>query len=118
MNIVLTSEWTPAQAEFDLFAQISGDDNPIHIDPKFSARTTFGRTVSHGMLIYAKLWGLLTASHPDVVQKGQTMMFPNPCHTGEPVDMLISGECPGTLTMRAVRSVDGAELLVGEAEVA
>src|SRR5688500_2787 len=46
-----------SQAEFDLFARISGDNNPIHVDPEFSARTRFGRTVSHGMLLYTVLWG-------------------------------------------------------------
>ncbi len=118
MMIELSSAWTPTQDEFDLFAHISGDDNPIHVDPEFSARTAFGRTVSHGMLIYTKLWGLLTAAQPNVSQTGQSMKFPNPCYTGEPVELIISGECPGTLTMRAIRSADGAELMVGEAEVA
>lgn len=117
MKVELANLWTPTQAEFDLFAQISGDDNPIHVDPEFSARTAFGRTVSHGMLIYTRLWGLLIAAHPKISQTGQTMMFPNPCYTGEPVELTISGECPGMLSVRAVRSSDGAELLVGEAEV-
>ena len=118
MNIELSTVWTPSQAEFDLFARISGDDNPIHVDPEFSARTAFGRTVSHGMLIYAKLWGLLTASQPEVSHTSQSMMFPNPCYTGEPVDLVIRGECPGMLSVRAIRSADGAELFVGEMEVA
>ncbi|KJS19346.1 MAG: hydratase [Hoeflea sp. BRH_c9] len=118
MKIELSAVWTPAQHEFDLFARISGDDNPIHVDPEFSARTAFGRTVSHGMLIYTKLWGLLTASHPEVSQTAQSMMFPNPCYTGEAVDLVISGDCPGVLSVQAIRSADGAELLVGETEVA
>lgn len=117
MKIELSSQWTPKQDEFDLFARISGDDNPIHVDPEFSARTAFGRTVSHGMLIYTRLWGLLISAYPSVTQISQTMMFPNPCYTGEPVDLVVSGECRGTLVMRAVRSADGAELLVGQTEV-
>jgi len=118
MKIDLSATWTPSQQEFDLFARISGDDNPIHVDPEFSARTAFGRTVSHGMLIYTKLWGGLTASYPEIKQTGQSMMFPNPCYTGEPVELTISGEFPGTVSVRAVRAADGAELLVGETEVA
>ena len=118
MKIALSDKWTPSQREFDLFARISGDDNPIHVDPEFSARTAFGRTVSHGMLIYTKLWGLLIAAHPEITQTGQSMMFPNPCYTGEPVELTVSGQCPGTLLVRAVRSADGAELLIGETEVA
>jgi len=47
------------QADFDAFANLSGDDNPIHVDPEFSAQTRFGRTVSHGMLLSTVLRGLL-----------------------------------------------------------
>jgi acyl dehydratase len=41
-----------SQRDFDVFARISGDDNPIHVDPEFSARTRFCRTVAHGMFIF------------------------------------------------------------------
>ena len=32
------------QQDFARFADLSGDNNPIHVDPQFSARTRFGRT--------------------------------------------------------------------------
>lgn len=41
------------QRDFDLFAQLSGDTNPIHVDPAFAAATRFGHTVAHGMLLFA-----------------------------------------------------------------
>src|SRR5210317_380667 len=47
------------QADFDAFAELSGDDNPIHVDPAFCAKTRFGRTVSHGMLLSTVLRGLI-----------------------------------------------------------
>ncbi|WP_299923261.1 MaoC/PaaZ C-terminal domain-containing protein [uncultured Pelagimonas sp.] len=114
----LSAIWHPTQADFDLFAQVSGDDNPIHVDPEFSAKSAFGRTVSHGMLIYSKLWGLICAAHPGARSLSQTMMFPNPCFTGEDIRLEVRGALPGTARMRAVRVKDGAEVFVGEAEVA
>ena len=114
----LRARWTPTQAEFDAFAKVSGDDNPIHVDPEFSARTRFGRTVSHGMLIYSKLWGLLRRARPDARQVGQQLMFPNPSFVGEAIDLEVEQIAPNRFSVRATRSADGAALLVGEAEVA
>lgn len=115
--IELSERWVPTQAEFNAFADVSGDDNAIHVDEAFSARTTFGRTVSHGMLIYSKLWGLLKTRHPEVRQVSQTMMFPNPTFTGEGVRLSVRETSPGMLSLRAVREKDGAELLIAESEI-
>ena len=114
----LVREWTPTQAEFDLFAEVSGDDNPIHVDPAFSARTRFGRTVSHGMLIYAKLWAMVREAAPGRRQVSQTLMFPNPCYAGEPVRLIVRAAGEGRFAVAAARIADGAECLVGETEVA
>lgn len=71
------------QDEFDAFAKLSGDDNPIHVDPDFSARTRFGRTVSHGMLLVTVLRGLLDELVPGSRQVSQKLMFPAPTFAGE-----------------------------------
>lgn len=114
----LRATWRPSQEDFNLFAEVSGDDNPIHVDPAFSASSAFGRTVSHGMLIYSKLWGMICAAHPGARAVSQNMMFPNPCFTDEDVELQVSGALPGQVQMVARRLADGAELFIGEAEVA
>lgn len=113
----LTEKWTPTQAEFDAFAEVSGDDNAIHVDPAFCAGTAFGRTVSHGMLIYSKLWGMLKRHNSDITQVSQSMMFPNPAYTGETLQLRITEPTPGHVQMLVTRVADGAECLVGEAEI-
>ena len=53
-----------SQRDFDRFAILSGDDNPIHVDPKFASRTRFGRTVAHGMFLYSHVCAVLGAALP------------------------------------------------------
>lgn len=38
------------QEEVDLFAKVSGDHNPIHLDADFAAATPFGTRIAHGLL--------------------------------------------------------------------
>ena len=38
------------QEKINLYAEASGDFNPIHIDESFAANTPFGGTIAHGML--------------------------------------------------------------------
>lgn len=71
------------QADFDAFARLSGDDNPIHVDPAFAAGTRFGRTVAHGMFLYGVICGALSRHFHGAVQIEQKLMFPAPTFTGE-----------------------------------
>lgn len=38
------------QEDIDLYAQLSGDDNPIHINAEVAGRSQFGGRIAHGML--------------------------------------------------------------------
>jgi len=45
------SDWREVtQEDVSLYAQVSGDDNPIHVDADFAARTPFGTRIAHGLL--------------------------------------------------------------------
>jgi acyl dehydratase len=70
------------QEDFNRFADLSGDNNPIHVDPEFSARTHFGKTVAHGMLLYSTICRVLSTQFPGpgVLQIKQEMMFQNPTY--------------------------------------
>ncbi len=77
---------TFTQEDFDRFAALSGDDNPIHVNPTFAARTRFGRTVAHGMLLYSTICAALTCEvGPGYVQHDQELMFVTPTYTGEEI---------------------------------
>ncbi len=84
-----TTSHTLTQEEFNRFAALSGDDNPIHVDPQFSARTRFGRTVAHGMFLYSLVCGALAQFLPGAVHLRQNLMFPNPSYVGETVTITL-----------------------------
>lgn len=82
---VFESRRTFTQEDFNRFAELSGDDNPIHVDPEFAARTHFGATVSHGMLLYSVLSAAINRHIPGARQVGHEMMFPTGTPAGEEV---------------------------------
>ena len=111
---------TFTQSDFDRFAALSGDDNPIHIDPGFAARTKFGRTVAHGMFLYSTICSLLGTRlpGPGTVQVEQELMFPTATPTGEEVEIRVEvtrvqpGEGMADLTTTVIRP-DGSAGLQG-----
>ena len=48
------------QDQINRYAEVSGDNNPVHLDSEFAAETTFGRIVAHGMLVLAFVSEMLT----------------------------------------------------------
>jgi acyl dehydratase len=77
------ADHTLMQEDFDKFAQLSGDDNPIHVDPDFARRTRFGKPVAHGMMLYGLICALLGRHFPGAVQIEQRLMFPAPTFAGD-----------------------------------
>ena len=72
-NEKISIERTLTQGDFDQFATLSGDHNPIHVDPEFAANSRFGRTVSHGLLLNSILRGLLDQLVPGGRQLSQEL---------------------------------------------
>jgi acyl dehydratase len=85
-------ERTLTQGDFDAFAALSGDDNPIHVSPEFAARTRFGRTVSHGMLLYGLLCAALREVAPGAAHTTQELVFPAPTYAGEPISIVLRAD--------------------------
>ena len=98
------------QRDFDDFAALSGDNNPIHVDPVFSARTRFGRTVSHGMLLATVFRGLIDEILPGAAQLSQDLQFPAPTYADElmrfSVKIVATEENKVTVTMECRRVDD------------
>lgn len=46
------------------FAEVSGDDNPIHVDPEYAATTQFGKPIVHGVFLLAVVSKVLGRDYP------------------------------------------------------
>lgn len=57
-GVIETEEQTIAEADVLAFAQLSGDVNPLHVDPEYARRTPMGRQVAHGLLVLSVATGL------------------------------------------------------------
>jgi acyl dehydratase len=120
MRVLFSETRTLSQADFDAFARISGDDNPIHVSPEFAARTRFGRTVAHGMMLYSVLWALVKRHRPGARQLSQSLMFPNPAFAGEALRFegrVAEGDVT-TIALKVVRAIDGTPVCDATATVA
>ncbi|WP_348765008.1 MaoC/PaaZ C-terminal domain-containing protein [uncultured Salinisphaera sp.] len=80
------------QADFDRFAALCGDHNPIHVDPAYAARTRFGATVSHGMLLFAAVREFVACVFADSGLQAQTLKFPTPAYAEEPLRIELVGQ--------------------------
>ena len=50
------------QEEINLYAEASGDFNPIHVDESFAAKTPLRGTIAHGMLSLAYVSEMMTSA--------------------------------------------------------
>jgi acyl dehydratase len=109
------------QADFDCFARLSGDNNPIHVDPAFSSRMPFGRTVAHGLLLCSVLRGLIEQLLPGGRLVDQSVMFPAPTFAGERMCFTVAvtdtEDSGASFTLEVLRVADGTVTCQGHARV-
>lgn len=81
----LREERSFTQLDFDAFAALSGDNNPVHVDPDFAAGSRFGRTVAHGVLLTGVIRGMIEQLLPGSHQLDQVVTYVAPTFAGEPM---------------------------------
>ena len=106
------------------FAEVSGDLNPIHLDPVEAARSPFGERIAHGVLVASFISALLgnDLPGPGTIYMGQTLKFLAPVHIGDvitaSVEVIAVREDKRIVTLRTeCTNQDGAVVLTGEAIV-
>ena len=78
---------TITEADVALYAAVSGDTNPLHMNDEFASHTRFKMRIVHGMLT-TSLWSTLVGTRlpgPGCAYMSQEMNFIKPVHIGETV---------------------------------
>lgn len=70
-----------------LFAELSTDRNPVHLDEDYARETIFGGRIAHGLLTASLLSAVIGERLPGhgTVYLGQTLRFLAPVHPGDEV---------------------------------
>lgn len=78
---------TLSEQDIQLFAVLSGDINPVHLDADFAATTMFKERIAHGMWTGAIISAALamTLPGPGAIYLNQTLSFRAPVKIGDTV---------------------------------
>lgn len=78
--------------DIDLFAAVSGDTNPAHLDAAFAAGDIFGHVVAHGMWTAALVSAVLGTRlpGPGTIYLGQDLRFRKPVAPGDTVTVTVT----------------------------
>ena len=119
-----THEFTYSQQQVDQFAALTGDNNPLHLDAAYAAKTPFRKPIMHGFLggsIFSKVLGTLFPGEGSIYLK-QTMEFVNPMFVDVAYEAVFTVKeiLPNSIALIETLVVDKASrivLITGEALV-
>ena len=110
--------------EVELFAAVSGDHNPVHLDPEYAATTQFGECIAHGMLTGAFISAAIAMElpGPGTIYLGQTLQFRSPVTLGDTLTVSLEitdkhSSRPWLTISTIVRNQNDKEVARGEATV-
>lgn len=110
-------------ADIEAFAEVSGDNNPVHLDETYARTTTFGERIAHGMLSAAYISAILGTKlpGPGAIYLSQSLRFRRPVKIGDLVVAKVTvktlDEGRGHVTLETACEVNGKTVVDGEALV-
>ena len=109
--------------DIELFAEVSTDRNPVHLDDAYAQDTIFGGRIAHGMLTAGLVSAVIGEQLPGhgTVYLGQSLKFLAPVRPGDmvlaEVEVTAIDYSKRRVTMETRCMVEGKKVLVGEATV-
>jgi 3-hydroxybutyryl-CoA dehydratase len=82
-----------------LFAQCSGDTNPVHLDEEYAKKTQFGERIAHGILVTGLISAVMGCDLPGegAIYLSQTVNFLRPVKIGDVI----------TARVEVIEKIDG-----------
>ena len=125
MEIGQTALYTKTVTEADvvMFAGLSGDTNPVHLDEEYAKGTMFKGRIAHGMLSAGFISTVLGTRlpGPGCVYLSQTLKFKAPVRIGDTVRAraTVTGidKVKGRATLATIAEVGSIIVVEGEAQV-
>jgi len=111
---------TVTEADIVLFAGISTDVNPMHLNEEWAKTTQFGGRIAHGMLSAGFISAVLANKlpGPGTVYLGQTLKFKAPVRIGDTVTATVTvrelNVSRRRCVMDSVCTVNGKTVIEGE----
>jgi acyl dehydratase len=113
------------QEDVNKFAQLTGDTNPIHIDPSYAANTIFKRPIMHGILGASVLSKVLGTQFPGegTVYLKQEMNFKRPMYVDQNYEAVMTvkelnkDKHTAIIETKIVEKESGKVNLIGDAHI-
>lgn len=111
---------TVTETDIILFAGISTDINPAHLDEEYAKNTMFGGRIAHGMLSAGFISAVLANQlpGPGTIYMSQTLKFKAPVRPGDTVRATVTVKevnvAKNRVTLDTVCTVAGKTVIEGE----
>ncbi|WP_432450563.1 MaoC family dehydratase [Aliiroseovarius marinus] len=121
MSRHITKEVT--DRDIELFAEVSTDRNPVHLDDEFAKDTIFQGRIAHGMLSAGLISAVIGEQLPGhgTIYMGQSLTFLAPVRPGDVVRAEVTvmdiDHAKRRVTLKTECLVNGKPVLKGEAKV-
>ncbi|MDA9207993.1 MaoC family dehydratase [Octadecabacter sp.] len=109
--------------DIEMFAEVSTDHNPVHLDEAYAQDTIFEGRIAHGMLTAGLISAVIGEQLPGhgTVYLGQNLKFLAPVRPGDMVEAVVTvtemDVAKRRVTMDTHCTIDGKKVLQGEAMV-
>lgn len=83
---------TISESDVYLYAGVTGDNNPAHLNEQYASGTVFGGRIAHGMLTAGLISAVLGTRlpGPGAIYLGQTLRFLAPVHFGDTITATVT----------------------------